>query len=268
MRINDLGIDLNVQIKGKGETVVWAHGLTSSMASEDLLDVYDWEELSKKNHLVRYDARGHGLSEPTYAPTDYHWRSLANDMLAIADELQIDKFIAGGQSMGSATTLYAGMIAPQRIKAMILMNPPTAWETRSKQGQFYNRLAKIGGLLGGNILSKVVGRKPERLLPEWLVEAKKENIRGGLEGLKSIKRKTLSAIFKGAALTDLPSETDLKTINIPTLILAWEGDQSHPIKTAIKLDQLLPKSNIYIAKEFSDLEIWPGLIRDFISQIK
>lgn len=262
MKINNL--DFNVQVKGEGKAVVWGHGLTSSIISEDLLDIFEWDKLSNEAMLVRYDARGHGHSEPSFLPSDYHWRNLANDMLSIANELELGKFIAGGQSMGCATALYAGMLAPNKVKSMILMNPPTAWETRAKQSQLYNRTAMIGGLLGGNILAKLVRKKPERLLPQWLVDAKKENVEGTLEGLKRIKRKALSSLFKGAALCDLPSAEELKSMNIPALILGWTGDQSHPIETAMKLNELMPQTELHIAEGFSDLQLWPNLIRDFV----
>jgi len=266
MKIN--GLDFNVQVKGEGEALVWGHGLTASIVSEDLLDIFEWVKLSEEAKLVRYDARGHGKTEPSFSPSDYHWRNLANDMLSVANELGIDRFIAGGQSMGCATTIYTGILAPNRIKSMILMNPPTAWETRAEQGQLYNKLAKIGGLLGGSILAKIMGRNPERLLPGWLVEAKKENVKGVLEGLKPIKRKTLSSLFKGAAITDLPSREEIKSIDIPTLILGWTGDPTHPVETATELDKLMPHAELHIAEGYSDFQHWPQLIRDFISKVK
>lgn len=259
------GLNFNVKVKGEGEAVVWGHGLASSIISEDLLDIFEWDKLSKEAMLVRYDARGHGQSESSFSPSDYHWKNLAKDMVSIADGLKISKFIAGGQSMGCATTLYASILAPKRIKGMILMNPPTAWETRAEQSHFYNRTAMIGGLLGGNILAKVVKRKPERLLPKWLVDVKRENVEGILEGIKPIKRKSLSCIFKGAALTDLPSEEEIKSINIPALILAWTGDRSHPIETAKKLNELMPQAELHIAEGFSDLQNWPSKIRNFVA---
>ena len=144
------------------------------------------------------------MTEPSYAPADYHWSNLAKDMAAVADGLGVENFIAGGQSMGCATALYAGLLAPQRIRGLVLVNPPTAWETRAAQGEFYRKMAKLGGLLGGKTLARVTGGNLDRLLPGWLLEAKGEKVAGVLEGLKPLKRKTLSSLFKGAAGTDLP----------------------------------------------------------------
>jgi pimeloyl-ACP methyl ester carboxylesterase len=262
MQINDM--EFNVQVKGEGDVLIWGHGVTASMTSEDLLNIFEWNKFPKDKKLVRYDARGHGKTEPSFSPSDYHWKNMARDMISIADGLGIEEFVAGGQSMGCATTIYAGMEFPNRVRSMILMNPPTAWETRAAQGDYYNKLAKIGGLLGGGILAKVMGRNPERLLPSWLVEAKKEDVLGLLEGIKPMKRKTLSNLFKGAALTDLPSREKIKTINIPALILGWTGDPTHPVETAIELDKLMPQSTLVVAENYSEFANWPQLIREFV----
>ena len=187
-------------------------------------------------------------------------------MLGVADRLNIDTFVAGGQSMGCATALYAGLLAPQRIEKMVLMNPPTAWETRATQGEYYQKLAKIGGLLGGKLLAKIMSRKIERLLPGWLIDAKGESTSRVLEGLKPLKRKTLSNLFKGAALTDLPAREEIKSIDIPTLILGWTGDPSHPLETAVELDNLLPQSTLVVAEGYADFQQWPELVREFISK--
>ncbi|WNC67122.1 alpha/beta hydrolase [Thalassotalea nanhaiensis] len=266
MNIN--GLEFNVEINGEGVPLVWGHGLTASIESENLLDIFDWHKLETEARLVRYDARGHGKTEASFSPNDYCWNNLANDMLAVANALEIDKFFAGGQSMGCATTIYSAMLAPHRIKGMILMNPPTAWDTRAEQVNFYHKLAKLGGLLGGRILAKLMARNPERLLPKWLVEAKKERVNGVFAGLKLIKRRTLLSLFKGAALTDLPAKEELMSIDIPVLILAWTGDPSHPLETATELHRVLPNSTLHIAEGYSELQHWPKLIRDFVAKTK
>lgn len=260
------GLEFNFQTSGEGPAFIWGHGLTASMESEDLLGIFAWDAFPEETQLVRYDARGHGKSEPSFAPEDYHWRRLAEDMIAVADALGIDQFVAGGQSMGCATTIYAGLIAPERVKAMVLMNPPTAWETRAAQGDFYRELAGVGGQLGGAKLAAVMSGDLSRLVPAWLVEAKEEEVRGMLEGLRPMKPETLLNLFNGAALTDLPSREEISRIDIPALILGWTGDPTHPIETSIELENYLPQSKLVIAESYPDLELWPGLIRDFVAK--
>src|SRR4051794_1513396 len=102
-------IELNVETTGTGIPFIWAHGLMASMAADDMVSWIKWNQLTDVIHLVRYDARGHGQSGASDAPADYHWSALAHDMLTLADEVGFDQFVAGGQSMGCATSIYAAL---------------------------------------------------------------------------------------------------------------------------------------------------------------
>ena len=47
------------------------------------------------------------------------------------------------------------------------------------------------------------------------------------------------ALYRGAAMSDLPRPEQIATLNIPTTILAWAEDPSHPLATAEALVELL-----------------------------
>ena len=260
-------IELNVNIIGDGFSLIWGHGLTSSMETEDETDMFHWERMGEVLKLVRYDARGHGGSEASYNPEDYQWKNLAQDMLALADETGSERFIAGGQSMGCATSIYAALYAPQRVKALLLVNPPTAWETRAEQVSMYGKIAWIARILGGGTLARLMDRNPERLLPPWLVQSLGEQVGSIGEVISSMNGKTLSTIFRGAGLCDLPQPDELKSLDIPALILAWEGDKSHPVETAESLDQIMPQSMLHVAKDIYDFKTWPRLMREFVVNV-
>lgn len=74
-------------------------------------------------------------------PKDYHWSSLVEDMVDLADELGLETSVVGGQSMGCATAIYAALAAPEWIQALVLVNPPTAWETHAAQAAVYDQMA-------------------------------------------------------------------------------------------------------------------------------
>jgi len=260
------GRQVNVRMSGEGDAVIWAHGLMSSIACEDSMGLLDWGNFPREKKLIRYDARGHGFSEATYKKKDYHWSNLASDMLEIADEVGVDQFVAGGQSMGCATSLYAGLLMPERIEKLVLMNPPTSWESRAAQSSLYSKMAPIGGLLGGNILAKLMEKKLDRLLPGWLIDCKGEQAQGILEGFKPLQRRTLHALLRGAAITDLPPRRILSKIQIPTLILGWTDDQTHPVEVAEELSEILSQSELVVAKGYKDFVEWPRLVREFVSQ--
>jgi pimeloyl-ACP methyl ester carboxylesterase len=224
MRINDIGF--NVRVSGQGRPFIWGHGLTSSMDGEDALDIFGWNDFANNIQLVRYDARGHGGTESSYIPGHYHWKFLADDMTAIADALHIDMFMAGGQSMGCASAIYAALKAPRRIEGLVLVTPATAWEMRKGVSDSYRKMAKSSALLGGKLLAKMAERRLKSDPPDWLAGAPEETIGNAMIGLKTMDRKTLSVLYEGAALTDLPSKDVIRSIDIPALILAWAQDPS------------------------------------------
>lgn len=265
MRIRDL--DFNLQISGDGTPFLWAHGLMNSIDAEDRLDWFGWQNFPPNLKLIRYDARGHGKTEPSYALEDYHWRNLAIDMIAVADAAGAPTFIAGGASMGCATTLYAALQAPERMKALVLVIPPTAWEKRAAQGKLYQRSALIGGLLGGSGLARMSSGNLTRMLPAWLVQAEPDKATGLLSGLQALHRKTFWNLMRGAAATDLPPRTAFGPLaGIPTLILAWVGDPTHPVSTAEELHRLLPQSELFVAQGHADFKTIPNRLKDFVSK--
>jgi 3-oxoadipate enol-lactonase len=260
--------DLNVRSQGSGPLFVWGHGLMASMRSEDALGLFDWENFPEDLCLLRYDARGHGSSEVSNVPEGYHWAELGRDMTALAQQFSKGKdYLIGGQSMGSATALYAALQCPERVAGLVLVNPPTAWQTRSAQGALYRKTAWFSALLGGKLLAKTARNNLQRLLPYWLLEARSGQVLGILQGLRVLRRSTLFNLFRGAASTDLPTEALIATLKMPTLILAWSDDPTHPLQTAETLARLIPGAQLKVAHSNAEVLLWPELIRDFVRKV-
>jgi pimeloyl-ACP methyl ester carboxylesterase len=243
--------------------MLWAHGLTSSMDTEDALDIFQWQQYPRDRQLIRYDARGHGHSSASLRPLDYQWPELARDMFGVADFYGVDKFIAGGQSMGCATSIFAALQAPERISGLVLMCPPTAWETRAGQTAMYRKMAQVGGLLGGKLLARLLASRLKDMLPPWLLEGQPDAAHAVSLGISAQSRRALRSVFRGASQTDLPEQTALTSLTMPVLILAWSDDPAHPLATASALHGLLPHSRLVIAENYGDIEKWPDLVRQF-----
>ena len=127
---------LAVEEAGTGTPFLWGHGLTSSRRQEDEARIFDWSGLTDRFRVIRYDARGHGESDATANPDDYAYPPRRRRPRP-GDRPGVDRFVAGGASMGSATALHAAVQAPERIVALVLLIPPTAWETRLAQRGLY-----------------------------------------------------------------------------------------------------------------------------------
>ena len=257
------GVELQYDIDGSGPTVMWGHGLTSSRAREDQFGLLDFARLRESNRVVRYDARGHGVSGSSAEASTYHWRELAIDQLALADALEIDGYIAAGASMGCATALHAATMAPDRIAAMVLAIPPTAWATRAAQQQNYEVSAQLvdSGQLDLLIAGGRSAPPPDPLaaVPQW---------RDGFEQMvRSTDPVRLARIFRGAAVADLPDPDAIAQLQQPTLILAWTGDPGHPMATAERLVELMPHATLHEAGSLEQLFAWTDITIEFLRSI-
>jgi pimeloyl-ACP methyl ester carboxylesterase len=206
--------------------------------------------------VVEFDARGHGGSTGRQVPSDYTWPVLADDLLALIDEVSPDDPVdAIGASMGCASILHAVVSAPRRFRRLVLVIPPTAWETRAAIASGYELQARLVEKQGVDALMEFSAGFPNPpALPADLVLR------------PDISDELLPTVFRGAALSDLPPRDRLAVIAQPTLILAWAGDPGHPLSTAEDLLALLPDAELLVAESPKDVARWVELADEFLSR--
>jgi len=83
--------------------------------------------------------------------------------------------------------------------------------------------------------------------------------------LRAASPERLAAVFRGAAVADLPTPEAIATIGAPTLILAWTGDPGHPESTAVRLHELLPDSRLGVASTFDEFATWTARTVEFLA---
>lgn len=232
-----------------GRPVVQLHGLTSSRRRDQLLDLDLGRGLSG-TRLLRYDARGHGSSTGRIEPDDYRWSVLADDLLRLLDEFFPGEPVHGvGPSMGTATLLHAAVRAPHRFSGLTLTIPPTAWETRVAQATEYEKAARVVEQRGLATFVRA-GRMAPR--PPATVETPLTE--------PDVAEHIVPALFRGAALSDLPDPAAVAALDLPVTILAWTDDPSHPLSTAERLAQLLPHARLHVAATPTELSTWPAIL--------
>ncbi len=254
--------DIEYCINGTGPEIVWAHGLASSMKNENSFSVINLSNLQDKYKVIRYDARGHGESSVTLNIADYTIENLAKDQLALTEKIGIQSYVAAGISMGASTAINAAVIDPDRIKALILVLLPTAWQYRTNQADRYSKMSDY--IEAGNI-DEFQALMKSTPLPDPLSKfsEKKDN---GLMNIGKDEQIRLSIIFRGLSRTDLPSQEIVSKIKQPTLILAWTGDENHPITTTARFQELVPHSKIVLATTFDGVKKWNDHIDDFLQK--
>ncbi len=259
------GARLSFEITGNeaadaGVPFVWGHGLTSSRADEDVLPLIDSSVIGTQRRVLRYDARGHGLSSDLATPAEGDWAALALDQIELIDHIGWHEVALGGASMGTATALHAALSLGDRVKALVLVIPPTAWETRATQVDLYEQMAQAVEEHGTGVLEAGARATPP---PEPFADDSTWLDRR-LAVLGAADPARLAAAFRGAGTADLPSPEALTTITAPTLVLAWTGDPGHPASTAERLGELLPNSKVVISSTRLDLDTWTSRCAAFL----
>jgi len=227
-----LPIEKHVGQAGK-MVVLMGHGLGSSQTTDRLVGMVCEAALSVSLGAVSYDARGHGASmgwqHNAANLAQFSWSALANDQRMIAKHLGLSQWIAAGNSMGAATALWAAVRFPDQVRALILVRPPTCWETR-------------------------VARK------QSLVANAEKLRKGGGEA------PPMYHVLLGAAEADFPSAEQIKTIACPTLIVAAEGDPVHPVATASMLERSVRFAKLVVTKDVEP-DVWLAVIAKFLSSL-
>ena len=101
---------------GEGPPVVLSHGflMDREMFAPQV------EALSGEFRVITWDERGFGETEYDREPFTY-WDS-ARDCLGLLDHLGIERAVLGGMSQGGFLSLRAALLAPARVRALVLID--------------------------------------------------------------------------------------------------------------------------------------------------
>ncbi len=202
------------------------------------------------NHVVTLDPLGHGRSERPNDMAHYSVKAFAEEAIALLDHLDIDEAVIGGTSLGANVTLELAVIAPQRLRGMIIEMPVL------ENGLVASAIA-FGPLLvllhfGEDWLRPVarfLQRIPRRLVPFW-----------GNVALDVVRQDPgpsgalLQGLFFGHTA---PHRDQRKAITAPTLIIGHHRDPVHPFSDAGKLAGELPNARLCEASHILELRFSP-----------
>src|SRR5580698_7122614 len=106
--------------EGEGDPILLVHGFASS---KNVNWVYPtWVSELRKNgrRVIAFDNRGHGDSGKLYDPKEYELATMAGDIAALMDHLDIERADVMGYSLGSRMTAVLALHQPQRLRSAIL----------------------------------------------------------------------------------------------------------------------------------------------------
>ena len=184
---------------------------------------------SRRFRVLRYDSRGHGLSEVTPGP--YTIERLARDVVALQDELKIDRTHFCGHSMGGMAGMWLGVHASQRIDRLVLCN------TAPRIGSAERWNARIDAVNRGGVTGIA-----DALMELWFTPRFRA---ADADAVRRMRAMLIASSAKGyvascAALRDMDQWATLSRIERPTLIVTGTHDAVTPPADARRMAELIP----------------------------
>jgi len=112
------GVRIHYETAGTGPALVLHHGTMGS--GPDWVDLGYVEALKDRHRLILIDARGHGHSDKPHDPSEYDLRLRAADVVAVLDDLRVQRADFLGYSMGGWIGFGLAKHFPDRFNSFIL----------------------------------------------------------------------------------------------------------------------------------------------------
>jgi 3-oxoadipate enol-lactonase len=189
--------------------VVFSNSLGTNLAMWDA----QVPALAEKFRVLRYDSRGHGLSDVTPGP--YTIEGLARDVVSLLDALQISTAHYCGLSVGGLIGQWLGIHASKRFQSLTLCNTAArigttdAWNTRIAAVREGGMTAIANGVIARWFTEDFAKRAPTA------VEATRQMLlHSPPEGYAAT----------GAALRDEDLRAAVSRVSLPTLVISGTRD--------------------------------------------
>ena len=204
-------MSINYKLEGEGKTLVFIHGLSDNL-------LY-WQPLINgiKNHyrILRYDLRGHGLSE--WKNEKISMNTYVDDLNCLLNKLEINSVNLVGFSLGGAIALDFAIKYPQRVSSLVLIS--SFYKSDQHLSDVFNTLKQS--------LEKGFPEFFETILPMVLCPKVIRENREELNMIKHAASETanLQAYSKSVDVClSFNVEDKLHYIEVPTLIIAAKYD--------------------------------------------
>jgi pimeloyl-ACP methyl ester carboxylesterase len=106
--------------EGEGDPILLVHGFASSKNVNWVYPTWVSELKKHGRRVIALDSRGHGDSTKLYDPEAYHIGTMASDVIALMDHLEIARADIMGYSLGGRMTAWLAHQGPQRLRSAIL----------------------------------------------------------------------------------------------------------------------------------------------------
>jgi 3-oxoadipate enol-lactonase len=187
------------------------------------------ERLSEDFAIIRYDKRGHGLSDASSSP--YSADELAQDVAGLIDALEIKQATLCGVSVGGVIVQAFALNYPERVRALILS------DTGARIGSVESWQQRIDTVRGGGVKA-LEALTMERWFSASFHAARPADIRGYSNML--LQTSVEGYIGTCCALREGDFRGKIATVRCPTLVLCGAEDIATPPELGRELASLIP----------------------------
>lgn len=103
-----------------GLPVVLIHGFASNHVVNWVNPLWVKTLSDAGRRVLALDNRGHGASDKPHDPAAYHTKLMADDVVALLDQVGFEQAHLLGYSMGARIAAFAALAAPSRVRSAVL----------------------------------------------------------------------------------------------------------------------------------------------------
>jgi sigma-B regulation protein RsbQ len=232
----------NVQVHGPadGQPMLFAHGF----GCDQSMWRFVWPAFSDRYRIVLFDHVGYGGSDASAFDPRRHssLEGYADDVVAICDELGLDRLVFVGHSVSAMIGVLAAIARPERFARLVLVGPsPRYLDDEGYVGGFSEE--DIAGLLESlesnylgwsSTMAPVIMGNPDR--PELSEELTNSFCRTD---------PAIAAAFARATFLG-DNRRDLERVRTPTLVLQASDDVIAPLPVGEYVHDRLPDSQFVL----------------------
>ncbi len=224
------GITLQYFCEGKptGSPLVFINSLGTDLRIWDQVVSYFMD----RYRVIRYDKRGHGLSDCPPAP--YSIRDHATDLANLLDYLDVTQAILVGISVGGMIALDFAATWPERAQSLVLCDTAPKIGTAVMWNERIATLRQHG-----------MNHLQEAILLRWFAPAFSQKQPAAYRGYGNMLTRTPVTGYTGTceAIRDADLTEAARTITVPTLILCGSEDLATPPQLVKDLSELMPNAS-------------------------
>jgi pimeloyl-ACP methyl ester carboxylesterase len=201
-------------------------------------------------HVVTLDLLGHGRSDRPADPLLYSMTAFGEQVVALLDHLGAAQAVVGGTSLGANVSLEVAVIAPERVRGLIVEMPVLDNALEAGILAFAPILFSARFLpFTINGVRRLTRPIPRGILPFWAGIA--------LDTLDQ-RADSMAAVVHGLFFGRIaPSSKQRRAIRVPALVVGHPSDPIHPAADAQMLADELPDATFVTARSILEWRLRP-----------